>query len=424
MEDAAPTLIDRLLGGRLWRDVDFALLWAGQTVSEVGSQVTLLALPATAILLLHARPFQVGLLGALQFLAFPTLGLPAGVYVDRVKRRWIMITCDAGRMLALASVPAAYALGWLSMPVLYGVALVTGVFTVFFEIAYQSYLPALIPRADLIEGNSKLEVSRSVAQVAGPAIAGLLLQLVAAARAILVDAASFGVSVVSLVAIRRPEPAPAPRTASGRCGFWVEMWEGIRVVLGNPTLWKIAGCTGTTNLGTNIVFAVYLIFAFRHLHLSPSIIGFIFASGAVGGLLGAVSAGPLARRFGLGPTLMLGISGDLALLLVPLAQFGLAAPLLFASFLVMSFGGTVYNINQVSLRQTITPDRVQGRMNATMRTIVWGTIPIGSFLGGAMGDQIGVVPTLIVGAAVAGTAGVWILAGPIRLREHPVVAIS
>ena len=424
MEDAVPTLIDRLLGGRLWRDVDFVLLWAGQTVSEVGSQVSLLALPATAILLLHARPFQVGLLGALQFLAFPTLGLLAGVYVDRVKRRWIMITCDAGRMLALGSVPAAYALGWLSMPLLYGVALVTGVFTVFFEIAYQSYLPALIPRADLIEGNSRLEVSRSLAQVAGPAIAGLLLQFVAAARVILVDAASFAVSVVSLVAIRRPEPAPAPRTASGRIGFWVEMWEGIRVVLGNSTLWKIAGCTGTTNLGTNIVFAVYLIFAFRHLHLSPSIVGFIFAAGAVGGLLGAVSAGPLARRFGLGSTLMLGISGDLTLFLVPLAQFGLAAPLLFASFLVMSFGGTVYNVNQVSLRQAITPDHVQGRMNATMRTIVWGTIPIGSFLGGALGDQIGVVPTLIVGAAVAGTAGVWILAGPIRLREQPVVAIN
>ena len=141
-------------------------------------------------------------------------------------------------------------------------------------------------------------------------------------------------------------------------------------------------------------------------------------------MLGAVSAGPLARRFGLGPTLMLGVSGDLTLLLVPLAQFGLAAPLLFASFLVMSFGGTVYNINQVSLRQAITPDHVQGRMNATMRTIVWGTIPIGSFLGGALGDQIGVVPTLIVGAAVAGIAGVWILAGPIRLREQPVVAIS
>ena len=194
--------------------------------------------------------------------------------------------------------------------------LITGVFTVFFEIAYQSYLPALIPRADLVEGNSKLEVSRSVAQVAGPAIAGLLLQIVAAARAILIDAASFAVSAVSLIAIRRPEPAPAPGTASGRRGFWVEMWEGIRVVLSKPTLWKSSGCTATANLGSNVVFAVYLIFVFRHLHLSPGVVGLIFAVGSIGGLPGAVGAGAMARRLGLGRTLLLGVGGDVTLLLV------------------------------------------------------------------------------------------------------------
>ena len=424
VEDPAPTLLDRLLGGRLWRDLDFVLLWAGQTVSVVGSQVTLLALPAAAILMLHASPFQVGLLGALEFLAFPTLGLVAGVYADRVKRRWIMIVCDLGRMLALGSIPTAYALGWLSMPLLYVVALLTGVFTVFFDIAYQSYLPALIPRPKLIEGNSKLEVSRSVAQVAGPAIAGLLLQIVGAARAIAVDATSFAVSVLSLWAIRRPEPAPAPGTAAARRGFWAEMWEGIRVVLGNPMLWKISGCTATTNLGSNIIFAVYLIFVFRYLHLSPGVVGLIFAAGSAGGLLGAFSAGALARRLGLGPALVLGIAGDLALFLVPLAQLGASLPLLVISFLVMSFGGTVYNVNQVSLRQAITPDHVQGRMNATVRTIIWGTIPIGSFVGGILGERIGVVPTLVVGAIVAALAGIWILAGPVRLREQPVAATA
>ncbi|HKA09439.1 MAG TPA: MFS transporter [Candidatus Dormibacteraeota bacterium] len=424
MEDPEPTLLDRLLGGRLWRDLDFVLLWAGQTVSVLGSQVTLLALPAAAILMLHASPFQVGLLGAFEFLAFPTLGLVAGVYADRVKRRWIMIICDLGRMLALGSIPTAYALGWLSMPLLYAVALLTGVFTVFFDIAYQSYLPALIPRPKLIEGNSKLEVSRSVAQVAGPAIAGLLLQIVGAARAIAVDAASFAVSVLSLWAIRRPEPAPAPGTASGRRGFWVEMWEGMRVVLGNPTLWKIAGCTATSNLGSNIIFAVYLIFVFRYLHLSPGVVGLIFAAGSAGGLLGAVSAGALARRFGLGRALVLGIAGSFAYFLVPLAQLGASLLLLVTSFLVMSFGGTVYNVNQVSLRQTITPDHVQGRMNATVRTMIWGTIPIGSFVGGILGERFGVVPALVVGAIVATLAGIWILAGPVHLREQPVVATA
>src|SRR5262249_17110228 len=167
-------------------------------------------------------------------------------------------------------------------------------------------------------------------------------------------------------------------------GFWVEMWEGIRVVLGNPTLWKIAGCTATANLGSNIIFAVYLIFVFRYLHLSPGVVGLIFAVGSAGGLLGAFSAGALARRLGLGPALVVGIAGALALFPVPLAHLGASLPLLLISFLVMSFGGTVYNVNQVSLRQAITPDHVQGRMNATVRTIIWGTIPIGSFVGGIL----------------------------------------
>jgi len=163
---------------------------------------------------------------------------------------------------------------------------------------------------------------------------------------------------------------------------------------------------------------------FRYLHLGPGVVGLIFAVGAVGGLLGAVSAGTLARRLGLGPTLLVGIAGDVTLLLVPLAQLGLTVPLLLISFLLMSFGGTVYNVNQVSLRQSITPDHVQGRMNATVRTIVWGTIPIGSFVGGILGERIGVVPTLVVGAIVATLAGIWILAGPVRLREQPVAATA
>ncbi|HEY8797017.1 MAG TPA: MFS transporter [Candidatus Dormibacteraeota bacterium] len=409
-----------MLGGRLWRDGEFLKLWAGQGISELGSQVSLLALPTVAILVLGATPFQVGLLAACETLAFPVLGLVAGVYVDRLPRRPIMIACDVGRLLALASVPVAFALGVLSMPQLYAVALITGVGTVFFDVAYQSYLPALIPRADLIEGNTKLQVTGSVAQMAGPALGGFLIQLLGPARAVAADAATFLVSVVSLAWIRRAEPPPAPAKESGRGGFFAEMWEGIQVVFGNSTIWKIAGSTSTSNLGSNLFFAVFLIFLYRILHLSPGTVGVIFAAGAVGGLLGALTAAWIPRRIGLGPTLFVTmlVSG-LSMILIPLAQYGFAIPLLFASMFVTSFVIPVYNINQVSLRQAIVPDRLQGRMNATVRTIIWGTNPIGAFIGGIIGSTYGTVPALYAGIAVSLLAGFWILLGPIRLRVQP-----
>jgi MFS family permease len=409
-----------MLGGKLWRDGEFLKLWGGQAISEVGSQVSLLALPTVAILVLGASPFQVGLLAASENLAFPVLGLVAGVYVDRLRRRPIMIVCDVGRLLALATVPVAFALGVLSMGQLYAVGLIVGVGTVFFDVSYQSYLPALIPRADLIEGNTKLQVTGSVAQMAGPALGGFLIQLLGPARAVAADAASFLISVVSLIWIRRPEPSPAPASESGRRGFFAEMWEGIQVVFGNPTIWKIAGSTSTSNLGSNIFFAVYLIFVYRVLHLSPGTVGVIFGAGAVGGLLGALTAAWIPRRIGLGPTLFVTILlGGLSLILVPLAQFGLAIPLLFASMFIGSFVNPVYNINQVSLRQAITPDRVQGRMNATVRAVIWGTLPIGAFIGGIIGSTYGILPALYAGIAVSLCAGFWILLGPIRLRVQP-----
>ncbi len=409
-----------MLGGRLWRDGEFLKLWAGQGISEIGSQVSLLALPTVAILVLGATPFQVGLLAACETLAFPVLGLIAGVYVDRLPRRPIMIACDVGRLLALASVPIAFVLGVLAMPQLYAVALLIGVGTVFFDVAYQSYLPALIPRADLIEGNTKLQVTSSVAQMAGPALGGFLIQLIGPARAVAADAASFLVSVVSLVWIRRAEPPLSPAGESGRRGFFAEMWEGIQVVFGNSTIWKIAGSTSTSNLGSNLFFAVFLIFVYRTLHLNPGTVGVIFAAGAIGGLLGALMAAWIPRRIGLGPTLFVTILlWGLSLILVPLAQYGFAIPLLFASMFLSSFVNPVYNINQVSLRQAITPDRLQGRMNATVRTIIWGTNPIGAFIGGIIGSTYGVVPALYVGIAISLLAGFWILLGPIRLKVQP-----
>ncbi|HET7467969.1 MAG TPA: MFS transporter [Candidatus Dormibacteraeota bacterium] len=405
---------------KLWRDGEFLKLWWGQAISELGSQVSTLALPTVAILILSATPFQVGLLEALQFLAFPVLGLIAGVYADRIRRRPIMIACDVLRLAALGSVPVAFTLNALTIEQLYVVALLVGIGTVFFDVAYQSYLPAIISRGDLIEGNSKLQVTGSVAQMVGPALAGFLIQLVGAARAVTADATSFLISVLSLWWIRRPEPAPKPASEGGRSGFFAEMWEGIRFVLGNPTISRIAGSTATSNFGGNIAFAVYLIFVYRFLHLTPGVVGIVFAAGAVGGLIGALSASWISDRIGVGPTLFVSITaGGLSLILVPLAQYGFAIPLLIVSFFIGSWVNPVYNITQVSLRQAITPDRVQGRMNATVRTIIWGTIPIGAFIGGTIGTVYGVLPAIWVGIAVSLLSGVWILAGPIRLRTQP-----
>jgi MFS family permease len=378
--------------------------------------------PTVAILILHAGPFQIGLLSALEFLAFPTLGLVAGVYADRLRRRPIMITCDLGRLLALGSIPVAFALGRLTLEQLYVVALLTGIFTVFFDVSYQSYLPALVDRPNLIEGNTKLEVTRSAAQISGPAIAGFLIQWIGGARAVAVDAVSFLASAIALATIRKPEPEPKPGTAAGASGFIPEMREGIDVVLKSPILWRIAGCTGTTNFGSNMVFgAVFLVFAYRDLHLSAAIVGIIFGISSVGGLVGALVAPWLARTLGLGTTL--GVStllGGLVTLATPLALIGAPAIVLSILGFVANVTIPVYNINQVSLRQSITPDRVQGRMNATTRTIVWGTMPVGAFVGGILGTAVGVVQTIILGSLIWALAALWIFLGPVRrLKAQP-----
>jgi len=411
-----------VLRGKLWRHPDFLKLWAGESVSVFGSQVTVLAVPTVAILILHAGPFQVGILSALEFLAFPTLGLVAGVYADRLRRRPIMIVCDIGRGLALGSIPVAFLLNLLTLEQLYFVALLTGIFTVFFDVSYQSYLPALVDRPNLIEGNTKLEITRSTAQVAGPAVAGFLIQWIGGARAVAVDALSFFLSAIALASIRKPEPEPKPSTASGTSGFIPEMREGLDVVIGNPILWRIAACTATTNLGSNMVFgAVFLVFAYRQLHLSAGVVGVVFALSSVGALAGAFLAGWVARKLGIGPTLgVMVIVGGLALLATPLALVGVPAVILATTGFIEGLTIPIYNINQVSLRQAITPDRVQGRMNATMRTIVWGTIPLGAFIGGILGTSIGLVQTIALGGILSTLAASWIFLGPvIRLREQP-----
>lgn len=405
----------------LWRHPDFLKLWSGETISLFGSQVTLLALPLTAVLLLKATPAEMGLLAAVEFLPFLVLSLFAGVWVDRLRRRPILILTDIGRGLLLGSVPLAYFFNVLSIELLYGVALLTGIMTVFFDVAYQSYLPSLVERDQLVEGNGKLAVSSSVAQITGPGVAGALVQLVTAPVAILLDAVSFLVSGFLISLIKKPE-VKETRPTTEKHNIWKEIGEGLGVVFGNPILRSIAGCTGTNNLFSNILWVVFTLYMVNELKLEPALIGIVFAVGSIGSLVGAFAASQVATRFGLGRTIIGSAALGFANFLIPLASgSGLATmPFLIAAMFITTFGSTIYNINQVSLRQAITPDRLQGRMNASMRFVVWGTIPVGALIGGFLGETLGLHATLWIGAAGITLAFLWVLFSPVRhLKVQP-----
>jgi MFS family permease len=395
--------------GGLWRHADFLKLWSAETISQFGTQVSLLALPFVAIVVLDASPFAVAALGTVEFLPFLLFTLPAGVWVDRLPRRAILIVADYGRAALLFTVPVAYALDVLTMAQLYVVGFVVGTFTVFFDVAYQSYLPSLVERERIIEGNSKLEVSRTTAQITGPGVAGSLIGLITAPYAVLLDAVSFLGSGLFLTTIRKAEQKPAKAEGS-KPRMRTELWEGLQYVVHHPLLRPQALCTGTSNFFSNVMFAVFLVYAVRTLDLSAAEVGLIFTIGGLGGLAAAVTSQRITRRFGVGRTTIgTALMWGSAAFLVPLAPQDFPHPFLIAFGLISSFAIVVYNITQVSLRQAITPERIQGRMNSVMRFLVWGTIPLGSLVGGALGSTVGLRETLFVGAAGQLLAGLPIM---------------
>jgi MFS family permease len=408
--------------GGLWRQADFLKLWSAETVSQFGTQVSLLAIPLTAVIVLDATAFQVAALATIEFLPFILFTLPAGVWVDRLPRRPILIAGDFGRALLLATIPGAYLSGHLTLGQLYVVAFGTGTCTVFFDVAYQSYLPSLVEREQLVDGNSKLEISRSSAQIAGPGFGGLLVQLFTAPYAILADAVSFVGSGAFILRIgRREEWQQADRDETEKSSLWIELKEGLRFVLGNPNLRAQAGCTSTSNFFFNVAFAVYVVFLVRVLHLSPGVIGLVFSIGSIGSLIGALTARRITNRLGIGPsTIAVTILQGPAGLMMAFAPRSFPLPFLIGGWLVLGFVIVVYNITQVSYRQAICPARLQGRMNSVMRFIVWGTIPLGNLVGGGLATWIGLRPTLAIGAAGSGLSFLWILFSPQRhLREMP-----
>jgi len=406
--------------GNLWRHREFLKFWIGDTVTQFTGQISGLALPTVAILTLGVTGFQLGVLNALGFIAFPTLGLFVGVWMDRMKRKPVMVVANLIQVLTLASVPVAFLLGVLSLYQLYAVSLIMGTTTLFFDVAYQSYLPSLVNKEDVVEGNQKLQTSASGASVIGPSVASGLMQLVGAAESVTVDAVGTLVAMFALVAIRKPESRPEGSKPESERHFFSEMREGIKVVTGNKLLWTQAGCTATWNLGSNVFYVVILLYAYRTLGISKGLIGLAFSIGAVGFLIGVLISTWVTRKLGLGRAIALSVASNFGMLIVLLASGSLAVLVIGAAYFVGSIGVPIYNINQVSLRQIITPNRLQGRMNATMRTIVWGTIPVGSLLGGVLSSTVGIVPTLVIGCFVSGGAFFWIVLGPIvRLKKQP-----
>jgi MFS family permease len=397
----------------LWHHRDFMLLWGGQTVSEMGSAVTQLALPLTAVVVLSASTLQVGLLTSAATLAFALIALPAGAIVDRRAKRRIMIWCDAARVVIIGSVPVAAALGVLTMAQLYTVAITAGVCTVFFDVSYQSYLPVLVSKDDLVDGNGKLGATQSFAQVTGPGIGGGLVGLVGAAGAMGADAISYVVSVASLLGIRTREVPPPPRY--GRLSLRSEIAEGLSFVLRHPILRKIVACTGTANLFGGMGMALEIIFLVRVLHVRPAATGLLISVGALGGVAGGVLSGRLARRIGSARIIWFSmLVFGLPALLIPLAEPGWRVALFPVGFAATSFSAVVYNVAQVSYRQAICPPGLLGRMNAAVRWVVWGTLPLGGVLGGVFGALLGVRPTLWIAFVGSWAAGWWVFFSPLR----------
>ena len=403
---------------RTWVDREFPKLWGGQTVSELGSSITALALPTAAVLVLHANPLQVGLLAAMTRIPFPFLSLLAGVVVDRLPRRPILILCDAGRCLVLGSIPLTASLNLLSVPQLYLTAFVSGVLTVFFDVAYLSYVPSLASRDRLGDANARLQMSLSLAQVAGPGLAGLLVQLVGAARAIAADSASFLASALAILWIRKPEDPP---DAADRGGLARELADGLRFVWTHPILRAQIVIIAYTVIGGHFIDGVQYVFAYRDAHLTPGLYGLALALSSLGAFAGLAMVKRVTAWLGVGPSLAIGFGGPaVTLAFLPLALVLPAVAVITVLFFLASMTDPVANINQVTLRQSVTRDRYLGRMNSIFRTVVWGAIPLGSIVGGALASAFGTVATFEVGAAIGITGSAALFISPVgRLRDYP-----
>jgi MFS family permease len=399
----------------LWLSRDFRRLWVSLTVTAYGTQITNLALPLTAALLLHASPMQMGILIALETLPFALCSLHAGVLLDRVRKLPVVIASDLGRALALAVIPIAAWLGALSIEVLFVIGFVCGVQNVVGGAAHQVLIAQMAGRKRLVEANAKISLGETSAALIGPGLAGGLIQALTAPFAIALDACAFFASALMLRRIKVKSDIVRP---NGATSVWHEIGEGLRLVWGNRTLWGLAWLAALWQILHQMQIAVLILFATRELGLSAGAIGFAYACGGFGCMLASAFAERLSRRFGVGPVivhgLVLTVLGWQVFALLGgtgwTAIFGLGA-----AMLIFDFGAILYAINYLALRQAITPDRLLGRMTATMRFLTVAAAPLGALVGGVLATVIGLRGTLLtvaaLGVALSAAAVLW---SPVR----------
>ncbi|WP_424183543.1 MFS transporter [Actinokineospora sp. G85] len=403
----------------LWRDRDFMLLWTGQTVSDLGSATTLLVLPLIAVTALNASTTEVGLLTAAATVAWFLVPLPAGAVVDRVAKRRLMVVCDLARCAIAICVPVAAALGALRVEHLVAAGFLLGTFTVLFEVSWQSYVPELLPPDLLTDGNSRIATTNAVAAVLGPSLAGLALLLIPAADVLLLDAASFALSAGTLLSIRARD-----RRRPSTPGGWdirEQLLGGLRFAWRHPVLRRVVACSATANFFDAVTATLVVVFLVRELGASGATAGVVVGIGGAGGVVGGLVVRPLAARLGGARLLWLGklsIGGLTAL--IPLASAGPGVLLVSAGLFANSFCVVMYNVLQITYRQSVCPPELRGRMNAAVRWAIRSVIPVGGLLGGVLGDAVGLRPVLLVSALGAWLAVGWVFFSPLRgLRDLP-----
>ncbi|GAA2677526.1 MULTISPECIES: MFS transporter [Actinosynnema] len=408
-------------GKSLWHNGDFMKFWVGETVSLLGTQVTILALPLTAIHSLDATDSQVGVLRFVQLAPYLGLALILGIWVDRVRRRQVMLWTNAARMALIGLIPLLYALDQLTIPALLVIACLIGVASVLFDLSWMSYVPTLVKKPEhYVEASAKMGISSSTADVAGPGLAGLIVAWLSAPVALAVQTGTYLVSVISLLLIRTEEPKPVKQ--EDRHAFR-ELKEGVVWVFGKPLLRWLAIIGFCCNFSMITTWTMFLLYGTRALGLSSETLGLIFGTASIGGLIGAVVSRRVVGRFPIGPTYFIAQSG---LLLGPLLIVLADGPrplmigMFIASFFTTYLGLGIAGVIIVAVRQTLTPQSMMGRMTASFRTLLFGGGALGGLVAGLLADAIGARNALVVAAAGSAVVVVGLIISPVsRLRDMP-----
>ena len=405
---------------RLWRHRDFRVFWTGETTSQVGSAVTIVALPLVAVKL-HASTFAISLLTAGTWLPWLALGLPAGAWVERLSRRRGMLACDAVSFVAFISVPVAAWCGALRVAQLVAVALIAGGASVFFSTAYQVYLPSVVDRDDLTEANAKLTGSRSAAQVAGPGVGGTIAQAVGATAGLLADALSFAVSFACLIAIRSREELIRADAVTSKRQLGKEVLDGLHLVVADKFLRPQLAFAAAANLFLTGLDALFVVFLVRTIGSSPGTAGLVLALGSAGGVIGAVAARPLATRWGTSHAILTAVLGGLPFaVLMPLTGRGAGLLLFVGADFMVAAGVVAFNVIAASWRQTYVPAEILGRVSSCVMTLSYAMMPPGAVIAGILGQALGIRTTLWVLATGIAASSLFCVASPMRrLRDLP-----